>query len=136
MVKKVDAIQTIDASELDEKAGYNAKTEDVEIKAFSGKIFHRRLNPAKLARANDLNTVEQVLVKNEESTKKLQAFNSSYFLGKIFSDDESFQNKFVFQPTFSTLVFKKDKRGEYVISSKSKGLFKTKLFPLYGPFLA
>ena len=59
MVKKVDSIQTIDASELDEKAGYNAKTEDVEIKAFSGKILHRRLNPAKLARANDLNTVEQ-----------------------------------------------------------------------------
>ena len=77
-----------------------------------------------------------MLVKNEESTKKLQAFNSSYFLGKIFSDDESFQNKFVFQPTFSTLVFKKDKQGEYVIASKSKELFKTKLFPLYGPFLA
>ena len=67
--------------------------------------------------------LNNVLVKNEESIEKLQAFNSSYFLGKIFSDDDSFQNKFVFQPTFSTLVL------------KSKGLFKTKL-PLYGPFLA
>ena len=33
MVKKVDAIRTIDTSDLDEKAGYNAKTEDVEIKS-------------------------------------------------------------------------------------------------------
>ena len=80
--------------------------------------------------------LNNVLVKNEESIEKLQAFNSSYFLGKIFSDDDSFQNKFVFQPTFSTLVLKKDKRSEYVIALKSKGLFKTKLLPLYGPFLA
>ena len=40
--------------------------------------------------------LNNMLVKNEESIEKLQTFNSSFFLGKIFSDDDSFQNKFVF----------------------------------------
>ena len=48
--------------------------------------------------------LNNVLVKNEESIEKLQTFNSSFFLSKILSADDSFQNKFVFQPTFSTLV--------------------------------
>ena len=38
---------------------------------------------------------------------------------------------FVYQATFSTLALKEDKNSEYVIVWKSKGLFKTELYPLH-----
>ena len=42
---------------------------------------------------------------------------------------------FVYQPTFSTLVLKEDKDSDYVTRWKSKGLFKTELYPKYNPIL-
>ena len=38
---------------------------------------------------------------------------------------------FVYQAAFSTLTLKEDKGSEYVIAWKSKGLFKTELYPLH-----
>ena len=41
---------------------------------------------------------------------------------------------FVYQPTLDTLELKKDKGPDYVISPKSKGIYTSKLKPLYTAF--
>ena len=41
------------------------------------------------------------------------------------------QNMFVYQATLDTLELKKDKSTDYVLSWKSKGVFNSKLKPLY-----
>ena len=45
------------------------------------------------------------------------------------------QNTFVYQPALDTLELKKDKRNDYVLSSKSKGIYNSKLELLYTAFL-
>ena len=45
-------------------------------------IFKERLKQAKLITTNDLSTVEQGAIKNEEKTEKLQTSDLSYFLNK------------------------------------------------------
>ena len=42
---------------------------------------------------------------------------------------------FVYQPKFNTLELKKEKGTDYVLSWKSKGLYTSKLKPLYTAFL-
>ena len=42
---------------------------------------------------------------------------------------------FVYQRTYTLLDLKEDKSAEYIIASKSKGLFKSRLHPLYNAFL-
>lgn len=42
---------------------------------------------------------------------------------------------FVYQPTFSNLVLKKERGSDYAITEKLKGLFKPKPFPLDGALL-
>ena len=42
---------------------------------------------------------------------------------------------FVYQPALGTLGLKEDEVTDYVIVSKSKGFFKSKLFPSQYPFL-
>ena len=53
----------------------------------------------------------------------------------FFFDDDGFQNMFVHQPTFNTLELKERKSTEHVVGCISKGLFKSKLFPIHGAFL-
>ena len=43
---------------------------------------------------------------------------------------------FVYKPTLNMLQVKEDKGTEYVISWKSKGVYKSKLVPLYTLFFA
>ena len=50
---------------------------------------------------------------------KLQAFGLIYFLGKFFFGDDDFQNISVYRCT------------EYVIGWKLKGVYTSKLIPLY-----
>ena len=42
---------------------------------------------------------------------------------------------FVYQPTLDTLELKKDKSTDYVLSSKSKGVYASKIKQLYTTFL-
>ena len=42
---------------------------------------------------------------------------------------------FVYQPTLDTLELKKDKGTDYILSSKSNGVYNSKLKPLYTAFL-
>ena len=45
------------------------------------------------------------------------------------------KNTFLYQITLDTLELKKDKGTDYVLSLKSKGIFNSKLRPLYSAFL-
>ena len=42
---------------------------------------------------------------------------------------------FVYEPTLDTLELKKDKGTDYILSSKSNGVYNSKLKPLYTAFL-
>ena len=59
-----------------------------------------------------------------------------FFLGRIyFTSNDGSQNKFLYQTTLDTLELKKDKGIDYVLSSKSNGVYNSKLNPLYTAFL-
>ena len=61
-----------------------------------------------------------------------------FFLGRIYlTSNDGSQNTFVYvyQPTLDTLELKKDKGTDYILCSKSKGVFNSKLKPLYTDFL-
>ena len=78
-----------------------------EFNKFAGSIFDTKLKQANLAANSDVNAVSQCANKNKVKIEKLKTFNLSYFLGKNFSGYDSFQNTFVFQPTFSTTILNK-----------------------------
>ena len=77
--------------------------------------------------------------KHFEVQKKLNSLitaNYNFFLGRIyFTCNDGSQSTFVYQPTLNTLELKKDKGTAYVLSWKSKGVFSSKLKPLYSSFL-
>ena len=52
-----------------------------------------------------------------------------------FRSNDGSQNTFAIQPTFQTLELKKDKGTDYALSLESKGVFNSKLKPLYTAFL-
>ena len=52
--------------------------------------------------------------KNEEKMEKLQMFDLSYFLGKLYFCDDGFGNMFVNEATFNMLELKEDKGTEYL----------------------
>ena len=52
-----------------------------------------------------------------------------------FTSNDGSQNKFAYQPTHGTLGLKKDEGNDYALSWKSKGLYNSKLKPLYAAFL-
>ena len=57
-------------------------------------------------------------------------------LGRIyFTSNDGSQNTIVYQPTLDALELKKDNGTDYVLSWKSKGVFNSKLTPLYTAFL-
>ena len=64
------------------------------------------------------NKADHLLVQNE--LKKLQTFDSSYFIGKNYFEEDGTQNYLVFQPI--SRYFKTLSNTNYVLSWKSKGL--------------
>ena len=77
--------------------------------------------------------------KHLEVQKKLTSLitkDYKIFLGRIyFASNYWSQNTFFDQPTLDALELKKDKGTDYILSSKSKGAFNSKLKPLYTAFL-
>ena len=74
-----------------------------------------------------------------EVQKKLNSLITkgyNFFFGRIyFTSNDGSQNTFVYQQAIDTLELKKDKGTDYVLSWKSKGVFNSKLKPLYTAFL-
>ena len=71
----------------------------------------------------------------KNKTIKFWSFHSSEFLCKNVLGDDGFQNIFFHQPTPDTLELKKDKVVDYVLSWNPRGVFTSKLEPLYIAFL-
>ena len=75
--------------------------------------------------------------------KKLNSLltKDNFFLSRklfkwfIYLSNDGSQNTSVYQPTLATLEMKKGKGTEQVLSWKSKGVFNSKLKPLYTAFL-
>ena len=62
--------------------------------------------------------------------------DSNFFLGRVyFTSNDGSQNTFFYQPTLDAFELKKDKGTDYVLSWKPKGVFNSKLKPLYTAFL-
>ena len=69
-------------------------------------------------------------------TNSLTKKDYYFFSGRIyFTSNDGSQNIFVYQPILDTLELKREKGTDYVLSWKSKGLFNSKLKPLYNAFL-
>ena len=67
------------------------------------------------------NETEHVLVENK--FKKLKTFDSSYFIGKNYFEEDGTQNYLVFQPMYKYFkAFSITQYLEYVSEWKSKGL--------------
>ena len=69
-----------------------------------GEILHTKLKEAKLAKNSDLNTVSQHPNNNKEKIENCKRLIWIIFLVKPFL--YSFQNMFIYQPTFITLELK------------------------------
>ena len=116
LVKNVNTVQTIDTIDLVKIADYDTEIVKIEKKMpghdryittndfnkLSGVIFDERLKQAKLATTNDLGTVDQGAIKNEEKIEKLQTFHLSFFIGKSYFSDDGSQNFLMFQPFYKT----------------------------------
>ena len=118
-----------------------------EFNKLTEKNFAGRLKQANLVNKTDFNKkltsfnkrINSNKTKHVEVQRKLKsviAKDYNFFLGTIyFSSNDGFQNTFVYQPALDTLELKKDKRNDYVLSSKSKGIYNSKLELLYTAFL-
>ena len=62
---------------------------------------------------------------------KLQTYDLSYVLGKTLFGDDVSQNMFTYWPRFNKLELKEDKGTDYILNWKSKGVYTSKLRPLY-----
>ena len=72
----------------------------------------------------------------QKNLKSLTTKDYNSFLGKTyFTSNNGFENAFIYQARLDTLESKKDKGTDYVLSKKSKGLYTSKLQPLYTAFL-
>ena len=76
--------------------------------------------------------------KHFEVQKNLNSLTKNYnfFLGKIyFTSNNGSQNTFAYHPTLDASELKKDEGTNDVLSWKLKGVYKSKLKPLYPAFL-
>ena len=71
----------------------------------------------------------------QDEIMQLQAFDSSFFQGKMFFAEDGFQKMSVYRPTFNTLGLEKIKGTEDVIGWKSKRVYNFKLTSLHGTSL-
>ena len=109
-----------DISTLIKKSDYDTKILEIENKFVSNTGFD-----SKLAQANVITkrNFDAKIIEVKNNVKKLQTFDSSYFKGKNYFDEDGTQNYLVFQPLFryskvSSLINVID----YVLSWQPKGL--------------
>ena len=106
-----------DISTLIKKSDYDIKIAEIESKFISNTGFDWKLAQANVItkRNFDAKTIE---LKN--NIKKLQTFDSSYFRGKNYFDEDGTQNYLVFLPI--SRYFRLIGNTKYISSWKSKGL--------------
>ena len=106
-----------DTSTLIKKTDYDTKIEEIESKYVSNTGFD-----SKLAQANVITkrNFDAKIIELENNIKKLQTFDSSYFRGKNYFDEDGTQNYLVFLPI--SRYFRLIANKKYISSWKSKGL--------------
>ena len=71
------------------------------------------------------NKSKHLLVENE--LNKLKSFDSSYFRGKNYFDEDGTQNYYIFQPLFKYLKVANVNNTNYILSWRSRGLNNVKV---------
>ena len=106
-----------DISNLIRKRDYDTKIKEIESKYVSNTGFD-----SKLAQANVITkrNFDAKIIELENNIKKLQTFDSSYFRGKNYFDEDGTQNYLVFLPI--ARYFRLIANKKYISSWKSKGL--------------
>ena len=86
-----------DINTLIEKSDYDTKIAEIESKDVSNTGFD-----SKLAQANVITkrNFDAKVIELQNNIKKLQTFDSSYFRGKNYFDEDGKQNYLVFLPIF------------------------------------
>ena len=133
-------------SNLVKKTGYNTKITDIENKLnnhnhdkyintseLAADVFNARIAQANLITKTDFdaklsslnrkitnNKSKHLIVENE--LNKLKTFDSSYFHGKNYFDEDGNQNYYIFQPISKYLKVAYVNNITYVLSWKSRGL--------------
>ena len=99
------------------KSDYDTKIAEIENKFVSNTGFD-----SKLAQANVITkrNFDAKIIKVEDSIKKLQTFDSGYFRGKNYFDEDGTQNYLVFLPI--NRYFRLIANKKYISSWKSEGL--------------
>ena len=111
--------------------------------------FAARLNQVDLVKKkttnfdNKLTSFNKRIASNKtkylEAQKKLNSLitkDHNFFLGRIyFTSNDGSQNAFIYQPTLDTFELKEGKGTDFVLCWKSKGLYNSKIKPLYTAFL-
>ena len=109
-----------DISTLVKKSDYDTKVKEIESKYVSNTGFD-----SKLAQANVITkrNFDAKIIELENNIKKLQTFDSSYFRGKSYFDEDGTQNYLVFLPIFRYFKINTiNNNTSYVLLQKSKGL--------------
>ena len=108
-----------DISTLVKKSDYDTKVKEIESKYVSNTGFD-----SKLAQANVITkrNFDAKIIELENNIKKLQTFDSSYFRGKNYFDEDGTQNYLVFQPICRYFKINTINVTNYVSSWQSKGL--------------
>ena len=99
------------------KSDYETKITEIESKYVSNTGFD-----SKLAQANVITkrNFDEKTIEIENNIKNLQTFDSSYFRGKKYFEEDGTQNYLVFQPM--SRYFKIIANKKFISSWKSKGL--------------
>ena len=108
-----------DISTLIKESEYDTKIKEIESKHVSNTGFD-----SKLAQENVITkrNFDAKIVEVENNIKKLQTFDSSYFRGKNYFDEDDKQNYLVFIPIFRYFKVNSTANIDYISSWQSKGL--------------
>ena len=109
-----------DISTLILKSDYDTKIAEIESKYVSNTGFDSKLAQANVIAKRYFDTK---IIEFEKNIQKLKSFDSSYFRGKNYFDEDATQNYLVFLPI--SIYFKVNAIigvTDYVLSWQSKGL--------------
>ena len=106
-----------DINTLIKKSDYDTKIAEIESKYVSNTGFDSELAQANVTTKRNC---DAKIIEIENNIKKLQTFDSSYFRGKNYFEEDGTQNHSVFQPIIR--YFRITANTKYISSWKSKEL--------------
>ena len=108
-----------DISTLIKESEYDTKIKEIESKHVSNTGFDSKLAQEIVITKRNF---DAKIVEVENNIKKLQTFDSSYFRGKNYFDEDDTQNYLVFIPIFRYFKVNSTTNFDYISSWQSKGV--------------